>query len=170
MKGGAKGNPVVINILSGSSNDVTHAHTCLGCKKFYVKKTMADKHIADCENKKAHITMCNELLSACPVAETADSSEAVKALQAKVKQQEREIKNLESELEDTKENSALYKRLIWGLVNGLDRADRRRIAQVLYDLPEHPSLGEIDWDSQLLTEYEVGKNNFTFSPPDEGDD
>jgi hypothetical protein len=131
---------------------------------------MAEKHMGECEKKPQHIKCCNELLSACPVAETADVSEAMKPLQAKLKKQEQEIKNLESELEDCKENSVLYKRLIWGLVNGLDRADRRRIAQVLYDLPDHPSLGQIDWDSQLLTEYEVGKNNFTFAPPDESDD
>jgi hypothetical protein len=79
-----------------------HLFTCLGCNKFWARKSLADTHFEDCPNKKEHLEVCKSIFEKNNIecSSNADDSELVKQLQEHVKQLQEQVKKLKRQLEN----------------------------------------------------------------------
>ena len=148
---GIKGNLVEIYIRSEKNEDPEPIKCCFGCKKFWARVTMADKHKKDCNMKQQHINKCKELKE--KIIGNDNEICADEQLKKKISNLESKIIQLEEQIKENEEGKEKYDVLSLILIEYLDRFTREKIADVLENL----NLESIDWYSELLTYRESTK-------------
>ena len=176
MNSALRGNSLVVGVKFENEN--RELACCLACNKGWVKRCLADKHFNTCdeEHKKEHIRMCKKVKEAHinVLIETQDgaASEALvkqmKEQEKQIKKYETEVKTLKRELKESSQYTVMFKRLIWGLCELYDKEERARIMETLEGMPSNDAY-EMDWDGELMVNYNKGERGFTNDFPDEDD-
>jgi len=102
LKIGAKGSLLKINPkINGESKSCA---ACFGCKKFFNKISLQEKHRDECNNKNKHKLICSKMLD--------NDENPVIDETPKIKELEEKIKRLENQVKSLKQNAAMDKETI----------------------------------------------------------
>jgi hypothetical protein len=144
LKSGINGNLITMYIRSEKSNDPINIFCCFGCKKFWGRQSMAEKHKKECLKKQEHIDILKEIQKnrKTPI----DACGGDKKLQDKIILLENKIRMLEDDLEEYKEAKLKYDELSMVLIYLSKRSMREEIANILCD-----RVPNVNWNSELVT-------------------
>lgn len=157
LQSGIKGNLVCSKIQSEQSKETTSIYCCFGCKKFWGRKTMADKHLKDCMNRELHITKCKEIMKQNEGIQEEPNEGRTNEAVMKIGILEKRIKELEEELKEKEEGQIKYDILSMILIEYFDRYTREKIADTIHSDTRNETETEIDWYSELVTYHECSK-------------
>lgn len=159
LSNGIKGNLISSKICTEKSKDPDIIFCCFGCKKFWARATMGEKHKLSCNKKQEHSNICKKILETYNETETLVNNYDIELLK-KIEKLEKRVKELEEDNKENEEGKMKYDVLTMTLIEYLDRYTREKIADVLtYNMTEGEKEHEIDWYSELIT-YRESTNHF----------
>lgn len=144
MRVGGRGLPVTMHLKLEGSKELVHC--CFGCKKFWGRKVMADKHFAECTKKAEHKKWCTEHVGP-QIEETSDNSELLAhfaKLQAENEKLRKKIERMEKDAECMEKRDAQFDKLIEGLRTLYSEEERNELSEKLTELHEEGE-NTIDW-------------------------
>jgi hypothetical protein len=162
---GINGDMMICLICSEKTKDPFNISCCFGCKKFWGRSNMTEKHKKECPKKKEHSDKCKEILESKlnfnsnestnnQLSNSSNNSELI----TKIKNLEKKIKELEEDNNDYKEGKIKYDALSLVLIDYVDSYTREKIADVLdSEIEDVESTNKIDWYSELVTYRESTK-------------
>ena len=156
LNSGLNGNLISMYIRTEKSNDPTNIFCCFGCKKFWGRQSIAEKHKKACLKKQEHVeTIINIKKNRnTPMDETIGNKE----LQNKIVKLEDKIKMLEEELKEYQEAKEKYDALSTVLINYYNCSTRENIINKLYN-DKSCYVPNVDWNSELVIYREYTKDN-----------
>ena len=151
LKSGMNGNLITMYIRTETSDDPINIFCCFGCKKFWGRQSMAEKHKKECLKKQEHIDILKEIQKnrKTPI----DACGSDKKLQDKIIFLENKIRMLEEELKEHEEAKIKYDDLSMVLIDSLKRDIREKLADRLYVRAPN-----VNWNSELVTYRECIKD------------
>ena len=145
LRVGAKGKPTTTHLKLEGSRDLVYC--CMGCKKFWGRKALADKHFTECTKKEEHKKWCSDN-SGPQIEATSDNSELLAQfakLQAENEKLRKKIERLEKDAVTAEKESKQLDKLIDGLRNVYDEDTRNDLCEKLNEREDEDADEKIDW-------------------------